>query len=364
MKRPNTRSAFTLIELLVVVAIISLLISILLPSLTCARAAAKAAKCGVQLNGIGKGLHAYMAENNEWFPGVNTTGANMRIALGGSGRGVAGILRSRHDLPVQTWDWMSPILRYDTQLGGNRAERFQTLVNYYQCPDAAGVNSKPYSGSSPPDASDFRDLSFDSVSYLMPDSFSRWGGSTVTGRTDDYFGPGAAVVLNPSGFSVDTREYRSRLGDVGVPGEKIFAADGTRFLPDNDLLDFDHDWNPTYFGSFASSGGWWCGSTAYGVRSGSANWDGDAVSAGASNPDAQGRNLILSYRHGCVSGSLPTDCQSNKGAINSLFFDGHVARLTDRESREIKPWYPKGSIVRSSGASQGMTRVPAGSEVP
>ena len=79
----TSRRAFTLIELLVVVAIIALLISILLPSLTCAREKARAAKCGVTLKSFGTGLAAYASENNDWIPGVNTTGVETRIAAGG-----------------------------------------------------------------------------------------------------------------------------------------------------------------------------------------------------------------------------------------------------------------------------------------
>jgi prepilin-type N-terminal cleavage/methylation domain-containing protein/prepilin-type processing-associated H-X9-DG protein len=59
---------FTLIELLVVVAIIALLISILLPSLSRARDQAKAVKCAANESGIGKAMHAYLAENRGVFP--------------------------------------------------------------------------------------------------------------------------------------------------------------------------------------------------------------------------------------------------------------------------------------------------------
>ncbi len=65
---PSWRAAFTLIELLVVVAIIALLISILLPSLSGAREQAKRAKCGANLSGIGKAVAACFTENRDHGP--------------------------------------------------------------------------------------------------------------------------------------------------------------------------------------------------------------------------------------------------------------------------------------------------------
>jgi len=57
--RKASRPAFTLIELLVVVAIIALLISILLPSLSKAREQAKAAVCSSGLQQFGRSLYIY-----------------------------------------------------------------------------------------------------------------------------------------------------------------------------------------------------------------------------------------------------------------------------------------------------------------
>jgi len=59
---------FTLIELLVVVAIIGILASMLMPSLSHAREKAKIAVCQSNLGQIGKGCFVYVDDSNDFFP--------------------------------------------------------------------------------------------------------------------------------------------------------------------------------------------------------------------------------------------------------------------------------------------------------
>ena len=71
-KRRNR--AFTLIELLVVVAIIALLISILLPSLSRARGTARMVKCQAILNQMGTAHHMYANQADDWFVPIEIAG--------------------------------------------------------------------------------------------------------------------------------------------------------------------------------------------------------------------------------------------------------------------------------------------------
>ena len=65
--------AFTLVELLVVIGIIALLISILMPTLNRARAAARKAQCLSNMRQVGMGLQMYTIENKTWLPPVHRT---------------------------------------------------------------------------------------------------------------------------------------------------------------------------------------------------------------------------------------------------------------------------------------------------
>ena len=66
------RTAFSLVELLVVIAIISLLTSILLPSLAAAKELAKISRVVMELRGIDTALELYAEENNETYPPTRT----------------------------------------------------------------------------------------------------------------------------------------------------------------------------------------------------------------------------------------------------------------------------------------------------
>ena len=68
MRAVGGKSAFTLVELLVVVAIIALLISILIPSLTGAREYARRTVCKTNLHQFGLALAMYADDYDGFFP--------------------------------------------------------------------------------------------------------------------------------------------------------------------------------------------------------------------------------------------------------------------------------------------------------
>ncbi len=348
-------SGFTLIELLVVVAVISLLMSILLPSLECAREQARRVVCGTTLSSFGKGLTYYVQENSEFLPGVNTSGYAMQKYWLSGENGQAEAFTDA-SMPVQNYDWITPIIRYsDTELPAKRAERWAFFwQERYACPSVGNTQSVLYNPNSRipgPEREDFKAISWRQNSYLMPTYFQLWGDRferwQLGGSAGQFEAVPVSAKLPSDSWERNAEDFRSRLTQVGPLGRKLFVSDGTRYL-DRNNLPLDHDAKPIAgsFGAFTESGAWRSGATAFGVRAGSSRWGGGAVSGGS---PSEGRNLPLSYRHGCSRGDAGGDATRNQGEINGLFFDGHVDSLNDRDSREPHLWFPSGAKLRNLG---------------
>lgn len=74
-KKPN-RIGFTLVELLVVIAIIAMLVTLLLPAVQAARAAARRTQCSNNLRQMGLGMLNYESVNNHFPPGQKRVAPN------------------------------------------------------------------------------------------------------------------------------------------------------------------------------------------------------------------------------------------------------------------------------------------------
>lgn len=85
MVGPRRRGpAFTIVELLVVIAIIAVLMSVLVPTLSKAREAARAAQCMSNLRQLGQGFHLYADANHDFLAiaGPDGSGAGSGKVIG------------------------------------------------------------------------------------------------------------------------------------------------------------------------------------------------------------------------------------------------------------------------------------------
>ncbi len=321
MTQPRLRQPFrrglTIPEVLASVAAVASLVALLQPAERFAKQAnASPLACQMKQRSLTRATLMYALEHQGWLPGPNTSGADVQV----------GALDNTFDTtpttPVESHDWMSPVVGDLLGLSANRAERQQQLLNgRLRCPEATAFNQAIF-GSAPDLQEYVQRISgggFAQVSYLSPASFHYFP-NTEEATARRYLGRRlhtsfqTPVAINP--------EYLPRIDLLGVrPAEKIWVADGTRYLTGDGVLDINVSPRASIYGNSTSSGPTNDTSTAYGRRSAS-----------------QGMQLPLTFRH--------------DGSILTARFDGSVIPLTQTEAwTDAKPWYPSGSVYNGGGGT-------------
>ncbi len=173
---------FTLIEILVVVAIIALLISILLPSLSVAREQARVAKCLANLKALGVATSAYLGTERDrfpWGPVVRASDGTVARAFpysnyfgGNRGNGDPGGSLDAYYGHGAEFDFLAhqrPMNRYvSTARLGVRAD-----LKVYECPSDKGIASRRYPESEPTRTTGYQVMGTSYGSNINPDLYMR-----------------------------------------------------------------------------------------------------------------------------------------------------------------------------------------------
>jgi prepilin-type N-terminal cleavage/methylation domain-containing protein len=325
------RSAFTLVELLVVIGIIALLISILLPSLSKARKAAAVIKCASQMHSLGLGMLIYASQNHDWILGSpNTTGAPTTYSNTYS----PGI--------NQIWDWESPMLdtlgikipypsNDGSDSGQSNAQARWDRVNYelnspmFTCP----LNQVVTTLYNPSTA--FPGVTLPTVVPYM--SYTTGIMFMVNGVTPTQAAANSSFTTQGDQYAWPPVGYSPKITQIGVSSQKIFIAEGARYLnsfPADFNMDFS--WGSSNGGNYADNGA--DDSYSYGMtRSG-------VPLNGGTTPDAR----ALWARHGNIVPNGPGD----SFRFAACFYDGHVENLGDLQGSNPIFWAPKGTTYIST----------------
>lgn len=338
VRQKTTCHAFTLIELLVVIAIIALLIGILLPALGQARESARDLVCKTTMRGVNQGQQLYATDFKDFYSSPVNVGTpylgraldtNEGVIVSGADR-LEGNQQSV--TPVSTQDWMTPVVGDSMSLPGNRAAKHAQLWDVLGCPSARTYYDEPFNSAG--DVDDFEriflDQGFRQSSYLMPSGFAhisrenfagnisylrglidQVGGNVSLPFGDDVI---ARMMMSHGGAPRQPAGFRHRLDRVGTQvSSKVAFAEGTRYLTNNLISDFDISAVPTLYGSFTDSTPTFTGSRAWGKET---------------LPGQE--NLLLSVRHG--------------QNINIARWDGSGDSMTIQDAwTDPNPWHPSGT---------------------
>ena len=322
--RPRGRFAFTLIELLVVISIIALIISILLPSLASARRTAERVACMAGMRGVAQGGSAYAADSEDWMVGA-PAGSGGYLAGAGVAFGAA----------VQRWDFMGPLekqMNLGLALGDGTAEsvakRFNELRSspVFLCRSNKFLST--YFPSGGPNAGTGRMVSYNTPRYMLMAYAKDEEDARVRGL--DGSQPGIAWYNNGHSESVPNT-WKPVTSKLGVPANKVFMADGSRFSQARSGSEIPPDYDLSVGGSW---GGAFSDAGAY--TSFTRSWDRSRAPGNGYIGRIDGR--VYGYRHS--SGTPPVGAAANSFKMNLVFQDGHAETQGDLQSTNPHPLRP------------------------
>jgi len=231
--------------------------------------------------------------------------------------------------PTTIWDWISPSLGDSLGLSPNRAVRTAQIFNNFGCSEARTPIDSLFIAGATFDREDFERVldggqGYNQISYLTPGPFHYYSSEYGLNNGPTIFsGSSERYLVGFEDPATTPRSYKPQLTRVGTQvSNKILAADGTRYLTDDLILDFDTNPTTAFYSSFGTSGPIFEESRAYGRNT---------------IPDST-LNVDLSMRHA--------------ESVNALYFDGHVESLSKSEMyTDPNPWFPTGSVFSFNRAT-------------